>query len=238
MAEAIVFLPGILSDARVFGPQIAELSAQYAVMSLPLCVDDTVAAMATRALALMPTQFALVGAGLGGVVAMEILRIAPQRVTRLCLIATSPLQKVPLDPVAYEPLLVAARSGRMEEVVVQLAGHDPDKAQVMDADVLALLQDMAMAIGVSGFVNQVRAVQRQEDMQSVLRRSNCPTQIIFGLDDPFIMPKRYETLAAFIPDAQLTGLAHASVVPSLEAPAEVTQAIESWMARPLVLRQS
>ncbi|GAA6207002.1 alpha/beta hydrolase [Cognatishimia sp. WU-CL00825] len=238
MAEAIVFLPGILCDARLFGPQIAELSAQFTVISAPVAADDTMTAMATRALNSLPNQFALVGAGLGGVVAMEILRLAPERVTRLCLIATSPLQGVPLETLAYEPLLVAARAGRIDEVVTHLSGHDPAKAQVIDADVLALLQDMALAIGVPGFVNQVRAVQRQQDMQAVLRKSNCPTQIIFGLDDPFIMPKRYETLAAFIPDAQLTALPHASVVPSLEAPAEVTRALKAWMARPLVLRHS
>ncbi len=232
MSEPIVFLPGVLNDARLFGPQLAELSADHAVMTLPMGTVNTIGALADLVLAKSPDRLALVGAGLGGVVAMEVVRRAPERIQRLALISTSPLCAVPFDAMAYEPMLVAARSGRMEEVVETLIGQG---ARPTHPEVLALVQDMALAIGVDRFVNQVRAIQRQRDMQSTLRKIKCPTVVLHGAEDPLLASKRHETMVGFISDAQLVTVPNAGTLPTLENPAVVTDALKEWMARPLRL---
>ncbi|MDC0736777.1 alpha/beta hydrolase [Cognatishimia sp. SS12] len=236
MTTPLVFLPDILCDARLFGPQIAELSAEMPVSFMPLDAGERLSDLAADVLAQCPAQVALVGSGLGGLVAMEILRRAPERVGRIALIATSPLQDCPFDTLRYEPWLVAARAGRLAEVVPALFGLTEAQPNSADAEVLALMQDMAERIGVERFVRQVRVLQRRQDQQSVLRRCQCPALVIGGAADPVIAPQRYQTMAGFIPDAELHEIPGAGHVPSLQDPAAVTAALRGWLARPYVLR--
>ncbi|MDO6726446.1 alpha/beta fold hydrolase [Cognatishimia sp. 1_MG-2023] len=231
MAEPIVFLPDVLCDARLFGPQLAELSSDYGVMTMPLGEGERISDLAEKVLALGPKRMALVGTGLGGLVAMEIMRRAPASLSRLALIATSPLQESPFASIDYEPMLIAARTGRLAEIVPTLTGVSAE-----DGELLALLQDMAQAVGVERFVAQVRALQRRRDMQAVLRKCACPAVVICGADDTLTPPKRHQIMAEFIPDAEFCVIEGAAHVPTLQAPAQVTAALRQWMAQPLVLR--
>ena len=86
MADPLVLLPGLMSDARVFWPQIAELSAKTAVTVAPITQGERIEEIASGLLDQLPKRFALAGLGLGGAVALEILRRAPDRLTRLALI--------------------------------------------------------------------------------------------------------------------------------------------------------
>ena len=89
MNEPVVFLPGLMCDARLFGPQIAELSSDRAVMCAPISQGERVEEIASGLLASLPAKFALAGLSTGGIVAMEILRRAPERVTRIPLMDTT-----------------------------------------------------------------------------------------------------------------------------------------------------
>ncbi len=234
MSEPIVFLPDVLCDARLFGPQLAELSTEFAVMTAPVTTGERISELASAVLTLAPQRFALAGAGLGGLVAMEIQRRAPKRLSRLALIATSPLQECPFGPVDYEPMVVAARTGKLRAVAQQLSGVSADEAQ---GAVLALMEDMALAVGTDRFVGQVRALQRRRDMQSALAKCTCPCLILGGAEDRLVVPKRLESMAGFLPDAEMVVIEGAGHVPTLQAPAEVTVALRQWMAQPLVLRK-
>ncbi|CUJ11724.1 alpha/beta fold hydrolase [Cognatishimia activa] len=233
MAEPIVLLPDMLCDARLFGPQLAELSAEHSLTVMPIGGSGRMSDLADAVLAQAPQRFALAGCGMGGVVAMEIASRAPERLSRLALISTSPLQESPFDAMAYEPMLVAARAGRLAEVVSELfAVTDED----LDGQLLPLLQDMADNIGVERFVNQVRAAQRHRDMQSVLRKCVCPVQVICGEEDRLIPVKRHQVMTDFLTDGELSIIPSAGHVPCLQNPSAVTQALRHWMTRPLMLR--
>ena len=88
--EPIVFLPGMMCDARVFEPQIIALGRERAVTVAPITVGDSIETIAQGLLAQLPEKFALVGLSMGGIVAMEILRRAPDRVSRIALLDTNP----------------------------------------------------------------------------------------------------------------------------------------------------
>jgi pimeloyl-ACP methyl ester carboxylesterase len=134
---------------------------------------------------------------------------------------------------AYEPMLVSARSGRLADVVPELFGVDAEEA---GGQLLPLLQDMALNIGVPTFVNQVRALQRHRDMQAVLRKAECPVQVICGELDVLIPVKRHQVMTEFLLDGALSVVAQAGHVPSLQNPEGVTQILRHWLARPLQLR--
>lgn len=236
MAEPLVLLPGMLCDARVFGPQIAELSADLAVMAAPITQGERIEEIASGLLDQLPARFALAGQGMGGVVAMELLRRAPDRITRMALMATDPLADTPAAAANREPLIVKARAGRWQDVLNDTLpptalAPGPDRAAVLD-----LAMDMAQVLGPAVFVRQTRAMQRRRDQQAVLSKCAVPVLLICGAHDTLCPVKRHQTMADLIPNATLKVLDDAGHLPSLEQPAATTAALLDWMRRPFVLR--
>ena len=117
MAEPLVLLPGLMSDARVFWPQIAALSSTLSVTVAPVTLGERVEEIASGLLDQLPKRFALAGLGLGGIIALEVMRRAPDRVTRIALIDTNPIAETPQVAAARELLIVKAKSGRMADVM-------------------------------------------------------------------------------------------------------------------------
>ncbi|MGZ2256961.1 alpha/beta fold hydrolase [Roseobacter sp. A03A-229] len=236
MAEPLVLLPGLMCDARLFGPQIAELSADTAVMVAPITTGERVEEIASGLLDQLPVRFALAGLSMGGIVAMEILRRAPDRVSRIALMDTNPLAETPQVAAAREPQIVAARTGRMLEVMREEMKPNYLAPGPRRQDVLDLVMDMADALGPDVFVRQSRALQRRRDQQSTLRKCKVPALVLCGAHDALCPVKRHEAMSELIPYATLRVLAHSGHLPTLEQPAETTQALRDWMRQPLVLR--
>lgn len=236
MAEPLVFLPGMMCDARLFGPQIAEMSADTAVMCAPITQGDRIEEIASGLLDALPRRFALAGLSMGGIVAMEILRRAPDRISRIALIGTNPLAEVPAVAANREPQIVKARAGRMMEVMREEMKPNYLAPGPHRADVLDLVMDMADTLGPEVFIRQSRALQRRRDQQAVLRKCRVPALIMCGRHDELCPVKRHTFMAELIHSAELVVLENSGHLPSLEQPAETTQALRNWMAQPLVLR--
>ena len=113
MTEPLIYLPGMMCDARLFAPQIAELGGTV----LPITFADNVADLARSVLAEAPDRFALAGLSMGGIVAMEVLRQAPGRVTRLALLDTNPLAETDAVKACRAPQIVKARAGQLDNVM-------------------------------------------------------------------------------------------------------------------------
>lgn len=236
MTEPLVLLPGMMCDARLFGPQIAELSADTAVMTAPITQGERIEEIASGLLDQLPKRFALAGLSMGGIVAMEILRRAPDRVTRVAFLDTNPLAETPQISAAREPQIVAARTGRMLDVMREEMKPNYLAPGPNQKDVLDLVMDMADALGPDVFVRQSRALQRRRDQQSTLRKCKVPTLVLCGRHDALCPVKRHEFMSELIPYATLRILEDSGHLPTLEQPSETTQALRDWMALPLVLR--
>jgi len=236
MAEPLVFLPGMMCDARLFGPQIAELSSEFSVMVSPVTRAERIEEIASGLLDELPQRFALAGLSMGGIVAMELLRRAPDRITRLALMDTNPLAETPQAAAAREPQIVKVRTGRLQEVMRDemlpaYLGPGPFRAEISE-----LVLDMADALGPETFVRQSRALQRRRDQQGTLRKCKVPTLVLCGEHDALCPVKRHTFMAELIQGAELRVIAGAGHLPTLETPAETTQALRDWMRQPLILR--
>lgn len=236
MREPLVLLPGMMCDARLFGAQITELSKDHVITVAPITQGERVEEIASQLLPVLPSKFALAGLSMGGIVAMEILRRAPDRVTRIALMDTNPLAETPASAAAYEPMIVAARAGRLDEALAGAMRAEYLAPGVHRAEVMSLVQQMGQALGPEVLVRQARALQRRQDQQKTLRRCKCPALVLCGEHDGLTPVRRHSFMAELIPYAELKIIPDAGHLPVLEQPAATTQALRDWMAQPLVLQ--
>jgi pimeloyl-ACP methyl ester carboxylesterase len=236
MRETVVFLPGLMCDARLFGPQIADLSRERGVLVAPTTEGERIEEIASGLLDAMPRRFALTGHGMGGMVAMEILRRAPERISRLALLSTHPLAETPQQAAERDPRIIRARTGRLAEALAQDIPPQAVAESGWRGEIMALLKDMAQGLGPEAYVRQSRALQRRRDQQATLRRVAVPTLVLCGEADPVTPVKRHSFMADLIPGAVLRVLPGVGHYPSLEAPDATAQALRDWLVEPLVLR--
>lgn len=236
MPEPLVLLPGMMCDARLFCPQILALGRDRAIMVAPITGASTIGALASQVLDAAPHRFALAGLSMGGIVAMEVVRRAPDRVTRLCLMDTNCLPETPQVAASREPHIVGVQAGRLEQVMREEMKPRYLAPGARRIEVLNRVLDMALDLGPQVFVAQSRALQRRPDQQATLRKVSVPTLVLCGEHDALCPVKRHEFMAEIIPDASLVVVPDAGHLPTLEQPDAVTDALRHWLLQPLVLR--
>jgi pimeloyl-ACP methyl ester carboxylesterase len=236
MTEPLVLLPAMSCDARVFMAQLTALSADTAVTVAPVTQGERIEEIASDLLGQLPPKFALAGLGFGGMVALELMRRAPERITRIALMATSPLPESPQFAASREPRIVAARSGRLADCIRDEFPGTAFAPGPARPQVLAQVMAMGLSLGPDVYVRQSRALQRRKDQQATLHRIRQPVLILCGEHDSLNPVKRQKVMAELIPFSRLEVIAGAGHLPPLEQPEAVTQALRDWLKQPLVLR--
>lgn len=236
MQDPLVLLPAMMCDARVFSYQINALSRDRAVMVAPVHRAERVEEIASDLLDQLPLRFALLGLSFGGVVAMELMRRAPDRITRFCLMSCSPLSEAPDEAAAREPAIIAARMGRLDEAMQQTLRPDHLAPGPGRMTVQAQVLDMARDLGPVVFERQCRALQRRRDQQGTMRRCKVPSRVICGEHDSAVPVKRHAFLADLMPNADLEVIPAAGHLPPLEQPEATLQAMRNWLDGPIMLR--
>lgn len=229
MNEPLVLLPGMMCDARLFAPQMAAFSRDRAVMVAPITFGSRVEDIAANILEVLPERFALAGLSMGGIVAMEVLRRAPERVSRICLMDTNPMSESPAAAASREPMIVSAAAGRLDEVMreamrPEFLAPGPDRINVLN-----LVYEMARNLGPEVFAAQSRALQRRLDQQGTLRRCKVPALILCGQEDTLTPLKRHEFMAELVPNGTLCVIPNAGHLPVLEQPELTTAAMQNWL---------
>ncbi|WP_417211717.1 alpha/beta fold hydrolase [Antarctobacter sp.] len=226
---SLVLLPGMMCDARLFGPQIAALSGTATIHLAPITARDSVQALARDVLADAPPRFALAGLSMGGIVAMEVLRQAPERVAKIALMDTNPLAERAEVKARRLPQIKAAAEGRLRSVL-----RDEMKPSYL-ADcanretILDLCMDMALALGPDVFARQSRALMDRPDQCDTLRAARLPALVLCGRDDALCPVERHEHMASLIPDARLHIVEGAGHLPTLEQPEVTSRALRLWL---------
>ncbi len=221
----LVWLPGMMCDARMFGPQVTAFGGLVGDID----GHDTMQALAADVLANAPERFALVGLSMGGIVAMEIMAQAPDRVTRLALLDTNPRAETPDMQARRGPQMDAVRAGHLravmrDEMKPNYLADGAGKAAILD-----LCMDMAEALGPDTFIRQSRALRDRPDQQDTLRGVTVPTLILCGREDRACPVERHEVMHALIPHSTLTIIDGAGHLPTLEKPEATNAALARWL---------
>jgi pimeloyl-ACP methyl ester carboxylesterase len=235
-------LPGIVCDRAVWDQIIPSLSEVAACHVHETGADRTLGAMAERVLAAAPPSFALAGHSMGGRVALEVVRRAPERVERLALLDTGwralPSGKAALDERAgrYALLAVARRDGMraMGRSWVQRMVQ-PDR--LADGALIEAILDMIARQTPDRFEAQIEALLARPDAAPVLRGIDCPTLVLCGRQDAWSPVAQHEEINAMVPGSTLVVVDDCGHMSPMEQPLRVTQAALDWLRGPASQRQ-
>lgn len=226
----IVLIPGLLCTAEVFAPQIPALWPYGPVTVASTLEGDSIAAMAAAILASAPPRFALAGFSMGGYLAHEILRRAPERVTRLALLSTSARADQPIQVEMRQALLEAATHGDYDTVLANATLNTAHVSLRRDPVFAATKRRMAADIGRAAFARQTAAVIGRPDSRRDLPSIAVPSLVLVGDSDPVTPPEFAREMAEAIPGAKLVIVPECGHTSPLERPEAVNAALRDWLA--------
>lgn len=224
----LLLLPGLLNDAALWAAQVRDLADVADAQVADLTRDDNVAAMAARALAKAPPRFALAGLSMGGYVAFEILRQAPERVTRLALLDTSATpdsrERAEQRRAAMDSLRLGRFLGVTGRLLPQLVHPDHVAGPVGDA-----VRAMAARVGGAAFLRQQQAILDRPDSTGLLASITVPTLVAVGDSDRLTPPADAQLMQDAIPGARFHCFARCGHLPPLEKPDETSAVLRTWL---------
>ncbi|WP_052142974.1 alpha/beta fold hydrolase [Burkholderia gladioli] len=226
----IVLIPGLLCTAEVFAPQIPALWPYGPVTVASTLEGDSIAAMAAAILASAPPRFALAGFSMGGYLAHEILRRAPERVTRLALLSTSARADQPIQIEMRQALLEAATHGDYDTVLANATLNTAHVSLRRDPVFAATKRRMAADIGRAAFARQTAAVIGRPDSRRELPSIAVPSLVLVGDSDPVTPPEFAREMAEAIPGAKFVIVPECGHTSPLERPEAVNAALRDWLA--------
>lgn len=229
MSQSLVLLPGLLNDHRLWEHQAKSLADIAAVSVADLTRDDTLAAMAERVLASAPPRFALAGLSMGGYVALEILRKAPERVERLALLDTTARPDAPEQTQRRMDAVAIARAGGFDKIMPTMLPNLLHPDHLVLGGIAELAKDMARVVGPDAFARQQDAIMHRPDARPDLGRIACPTLVLVGRDDVPTPLDRAQEMAELIPNAKLVVVEECGHLSTLEQPQAVSAVMRYWL---------
>jgi pimeloyl-ACP methyl ester carboxylesterase len=226
----LVLIPGLASSFRIWAPVMAPLWRFGPVMVANHARDDSMAAIARRILAEAPPRFAVAGHSMGGYIAFEIMRQAPQRVARLALLNTSARPDSAEATERRRAQIRMAQEGRLHDVLDAIYPSFVHPDRLHDAGLRALVHAMGDDVGAAGFIANQTAIMARPDSRPGLGAIAVPTLVLGSAQDSLLPPALSEEIAGGIPGARLVMIADCGHLSQPEQPMAVAEALAAWLA--------
>jgi pimeloyl-ACP methyl ester carboxylesterase len=226
MTQPLLLLPGLICDHALWAHQASHLPGPVSVADLTR--DDSIGAMAARVLDAAPPLFDLAGLSMGGYVAFEILRRAPERVARLCLLDTAATADTEEQTARRRGLMELARTGQFRGVTPRLLPLFVHPDRVTEEPLAGTIMAMAERVGPEAFLRQQNAIMGRVDSRRSLPAIAAPTLVICGRQDALTPPDKAEEIAAGIPGARLALIEECGHLATMERPQAVTALMRLW----------
>ncbi|HSD37089.1 MAG TPA: alpha/beta fold hydrolase [Rhodocyclaceae bacterium] len=225
----LVLLPGLVCDARMWAPQVRGLADVVSTSVSDLSLAHSMEALAASVLDKAPAEkFALAGLSMGGYVAFEIMRQAPERVLGLALLDTTARPDTP-ETTQNRHKAMARADNDLAGVLTDLLPKLVHPDQLHDETMTGLLVQMGMDAGAEVFKRQQTAIIGRIDSRPTLARIRCPTLVLCGREDLLTPVEMHEEMAAGIRGSMLTLIGKCGHNSTLGRPAEVTAAMRRWL---------
>jgi pimeloyl-ACP methyl ester carboxylesterase len=232
--QNLVLLPGLLCDVEVWQDQIAALSDIATCSCLDWGSLNSIAAMAELVLRTAPERFAMAGHSMGGRVAFQVYRMAPDRVTRIALLNTAVGPRPPGAAGEEEErkryaLLHVARTDGMRAMAMQWLPPMMHPDRMSDTALVESIVTMIERKSPDIFEAQIQALLGRPDASPVLGQIRCPALFLSGREDGWSPPARHADMAAAIPGSKLAIIPDSGHMSTMERPAAVSQAMRDWL---------
>lgn len=225
----LIMIPGTLCTERTFKQQVAGLGGvAEPFVKLPTG-GPNLGACAAQILEGAPERFALLGFSLGGLVALELMRQAPERVTRLCLLATNPRGSTAQNLAAWALWRREASSDGFAAIAEAHAEHVYKHVNSENAEARTVVTEMAFEVGPKTFIEQLGLLASRTDSRPSLGAISCPTLLVAGQNDRVTPPELHEEMQSLIPEARLETLPACGHYAALEQPQAVTKLLADWL---------
>jgi pimeloyl-ACP methyl ester carboxylesterase len=229
MNDPLLLLPGMMCDARLFEPQIIALSSIREMKVASLAGKNSIAELAQHILEAAPDRFALLGLSMGGIVAMEIIRQAPERISRLALLDTSPMVDTLERKNIRDQQIARVEGGELR--VIMRDEMKPNYLASVDNknEILELCMAMAESLGPDVFIQQSKALKTRPDQCQTLKKVSVPTLIVCGEHDSLCPVEKHQLMHELVTGSRLCVIHGAGHLPTLEQPELINQELRIWL---------
>ena len=227
--RTVVAIPGLHGSWVSWIPQMSMLAdlADFLVAD-DACRHDSIPEMAAAILRDAPPRFSLAGYSMGGYVALEVVRQAPERVERLALISTSARGPRPNEGRIRDSESRLARADLLDQLVdCATDGVHPDRLH--DPFILMARKLSAKVAGSETILNRTRAVLQRVDSRTHLQEISCKTLVVCGADDNVCPPELSREIAEGIEGARLVIVEHCGHFILYEQPASLNNELRAWL---------
>jgi pimeloyl-ACP methyl ester carboxylesterase len=209
--------------------QLRDLADQALITVADLTRADSITAMAESLLTAAPERFALAGHSMGGYVAFEVMRRAPQRVTRLALVNSSARADTPEQTRRRRGLITQASMGVFRGITPRLLPNFVHPDRLADQALAQTVMAMTQRVGRDVFIRQQEAIIARRDSRPGLGSIACQTLVVAGAQDQQTPPALAQEMSALIPNARLAILERTGHLAPLEQPEALTALLRGWL---------
>ena len=226
-----IFIPGLVCTADLFAAQRAGLVHPVVPVIADTLGRDSLAEMASAALAMVEGPLVPIGLSMGGYVALEMARQAPERLVGLALLNTAYGTDSPDRRAQRLATIDMAKSDKFRGVTRHLLKSFLSPAALADDALVARVITMAETVGRENFILQQQAILNRRDQSDTLRQLAVPTLVLCGSLDTLTPPDISREMAALAPQADLLILDDVGHLSTMEAPDDVTAQLNRFLAR-------
>lgn len=225
----ILLVPGLVCSPRIFAPVIPALWRFGPVTVANHIRDDNMGAIARRILAEAPPRFALAGHSMGGYIAFEIMRQAPERVARLALMNTQARPDTPEAGERRRGQIARAKAGEYRAILDELFAGFVHPSRRDDDALRRLVNDMGDDVGPEAFVRQLTAIMTRPDSRPTMAWIRCPTLVLSSDEDKTVPNSLSTEMAGGIPGAKLVIIPDCGHLTPPEQPQATAAALVEWL---------
>ncbi|KRG10848.1 hypothetical protein ACA31_02255 [Staphylococcus sp. NAM3COL9] len=216
--DTIIFLPGTLCNEKLWGKQIEFFKSEYNTIVGDLKNNNSIEKMAQEILSKAPSKFFLVGLSLGGIVSLEIARIAPQRVIKLILMDTTPYLPTIKQMDSWSVFREMCENKQFDDITKNHLLSQMLANENYTEELKTVVVQMSEEIGMESYLNQLNALENRKDYSKFLNEISVETLILVGEEDEICPLYISEYLADHLVDSSLSLIRKSGHLPPLEKP--------------------
>ncbi len=224
----LVLIPGLVCDEKIWFNQVDHLG-DIANCTIPkVAGSDTISGLANEVLTSAPEYFAVAGFSMGGYVALQMLRQAPNRITRLALLDTSSRADAPEKKDARLKTIGACEHGKFSEIIADMLNVllHPSRQK---SDLARFVLKMADRVGPEAFIRRHKAIMSRRDSKDILQGCSVPVRVICGRQDAMSSVEEHADIAEFAPMGRLSIIEECGHMSPIESPYATSALMRDWL---------